>query len=324
MNVSVLIPTRARADKLEACIRALSEQDWLPGDEIVVGLRWSRPNVGLARHGARSTRACARFRVIERPREGYIALRSALLPELKRRCTHLDERRCCSRRRLCPRTPLSELARAGRQRRGSSVTHPSAADRDADTSSTGWFRETSWVFFYDTMLGVSDRAHDFGFRHLFGLNFSAEARTPFEAALGRVHRYAEHLRLVTTSSSGTGSRRHAACRSASCARGVRLARPQLHDRGAPALARARARRVRRVTTRRACPEFSRDVFGRDMLDTGFLTENAEQIELRTPNPANRLLSRVSVAQRAAFDARADRCDVSSVFARSRSTAGVRG
>ena len=38
VNVSVLIPTRGRPARLAACLRGLAGQDWLPGDEVVIGL----------------------------------------------------------------------------------------------------------------------------------------------------------------------------------------------------------------------------------------------------------------------------------------------
>jgi GT2 family glycosyltransferase len=169
MNVSVLIPTRGRADRLSSCLRLLSGQEWIPGDEVVVAI--DGPEAASARAAVESFESgvCA-LRVEMRPREGYIAARHALTPTLRGDVL----------------VSLNDDVRPGP---GFIAAHRGAVARDgAGAAFVGYspfvavdrptlidrvVSETSWVFFYDRMLADGDPGRDWGFRHLFGLNFSA-------------------------------------------------------------------------------------------------------------------------------------------------------
>lgn len=169
MNVSVLIPTRGRADRLSSCLRHLSGQEWASGDEVVVAI--DGPDTASARAAVESfdSGVCA-LRVEMRPREGYIASRHALTPTLRGEVL----------------VSLNDDVRPGP---GFIAAHRGAVARDGERSAFVGYspfveverptlidrvvRETSWVFFYDRMLADADPGRDWGFRHLFGLNFSA-------------------------------------------------------------------------------------------------------------------------------------------------------
>lgn len=269
MNVSVLIPSRARADKLEACIGALSEQDWLPGDEIVVGLDGPDPESASRAKSAFHSSVCS-LRVIERPREGYIALRSALLPELK------GDALISMNDDVFPGAGFIREHRLACENGGDSaafVGHSPFAPIETPTVIDRLVSETSWVFFYDTMLGVSDRAHDFGFRHLFGLNFSARLDT-----IRRVGGFTDMPNIYGYDDIELGHRLTGNglsirfLREAYASHDHRMTADQL-------LSREHALGVSACHYATSCPEFSRDVFERDILDKGFLSENAERIEI---------------------------------------------
>lgn len=268
MNVSVLIPTRARADKLEACIKALSEQDWLPGDEVVVGLDGPDPTSESRARSAFHSGVCS-LRIIERPREGYIALRSALLPELR------GDALISMNDDVVPGAGFIREHRLACESGGDSaafVGHSPFAPIESPTVIDRLVSETSWVFFYDTMLGVSDRAHDFGFRHLFGLNFSARLDTIRRAGgfteMPNIYGYDDIELGHRLTSNGLSIR---FLREAYASHDHRMTAEQL-------LSREHALGVSACHYATSCPKFSRDVFGEDILDTGYLKQNAEQIE----------------------------------------------
>lgn len=268
MNVSVLIPTRARADKLEACMKALSEQDWLPGDEVVVGLDGPDPESESRARSAFHSSVCT-LRIIERPQEGYIALRSALLPELN------GDALISLNDDVVPGAGFIREHRTACESAGDSaafVGHSPFATIEAPTVIDRLVSETSWVFFYDSMLGVSDRSHDFGFRHLFGLNFSARLNTIRCAGgftdMPNIYGYDDIELGHRLTGNGLSIR---FLREAYASHDHRMTADQL-------LSREHALGVSACHYATSCPEFSRDVFGQDILDKGYLTENAERVE----------------------------------------------
>lgn len=173
MDVSVVIPTYGRPGKLAACLRSLARQS--PGAgryEVLVGLDGPDPSAEAAareawgRHGGLAVVVC--------PREGYNAVRNRLL--------------AIARGRLLLSLNDDVVADSSLIERHVAA-HDEPRDRPAiivgsapwrvhadDTLFDRLVRETGLIFFYDAMNspeGLRDRGRDWGFRHCFGLNFSA-------------------------------------------------------------------------------------------------------------------------------------------------------
>lgn len=179
MDASIIIPTFQRPAKLAACLAALGAQA-TDAFEVLVG--FDGPDAGAL---AAAREACppslrARCTFVECPRSGYTAVRNALLP--------------CARGRLMLSTNddvipdpgwVQAHVEAHREARGRCVTVVGASPwriHQPDRLFDRLVRETSMVFFYPAMEAASAEAdtaptaspsHDWGFRHNYGLNFSA-------------------------------------------------------------------------------------------------------------------------------------------------------
>lgn len=167
VNVSVLIPTRGRPARLAACLRGLAGQDWLPGDEVVIGLDGDDPATEAV---VRDASLPCDVRLRQFPKIGYIAVRHELTPSLR------GDVLISMNDDVLPEPGFIEAHRASAELFGDEaafvgyspfapVPSPSVIDRLAAV--------TPWVFFYDRMLAEPEADRDWGFRHLFGLNFSA-------------------------------------------------------------------------------------------------------------------------------------------------------
>lgn len=172
--MSVVIPTRGRAEALAACLASLAAQD-LPAErfEVLVGFDGPDPR---AEEGARRAWLDAGGRaegLILRPlpRLGYQAVRNALLPLARGRIllsTNDDVR--------ADRGLLSAHAEA-HARSGRCVVISGASPwrvHQPDRLLDRLIRETSMVFFHDRM-DDADPDRDWGFRHAWGLNMSMPA-----------------------------------------------------------------------------------------------------------------------------------------------------
>lgn len=175
MLLSILIPTFNRPAKLAQCLRRLAAQTLAPDDyEVLVAIDGPDETSGPAAREAWS--GCrARLEVLPCPRLGLNAARNAALPRCRGRyllslnddvlpepgflAAHLAAHNTAARRAIVsgysPFTPFE---------------HPSLFDTLA--------RDTSMLFFYDQMLDAHTQplrpaGHDWGFRHCWGLNFSA-------------------------------------------------------------------------------------------------------------------------------------------------------
>lgn len=151
------------------CLRALSDQDWQDGDEVVVGLDGPDEYAAALARDAFTSSRCS-LRVEQRPNEGYIALRHALLGELR------GDILLSLNDDVVPEPGFVNAHRQACERGGGEaafVGYSPFARVESPTVIDRLVGETPWVFFYDTMLGERDERRDFGFRHLFGLNFSA-------------------------------------------------------------------------------------------------------------------------------------------------------
>ena len=184
VDASVVIPTFGRGPKLAACLASLARQHH-PADrfEVLVGLDGPDPGVAeLARRAWREAGGSEAGLVIESlERCGLAAVRNRML-ELARGRIMISTNddvvaapQWVSAHVAAHREPREHSSVGGGAVRvivGDSpwrVQHP-------DTLMHRLLRETSMVFFYDRMNGPEsprDRRHDWGFRHCFGLNFSA-------------------------------------------------------------------------------------------------------------------------------------------------------
>jgi len=188
VDVSVLIPTYQRSAKLAACVASLARQTGEHSFEVVVGLDGpdpgSRQAAGRAWKEAGGDKPGRSLRIIDCDRQGYIAVRNRLVSEACGRvmlslnddveaetglvAAHLREH---DRRRAEKLGPAVVVGDAPYKKRP-----PTELDSMLDRL----VRETSMVFFYDVMNAPpqpgaqTDREKDWGFRHCFGLNFSAE------------------------------------------------------------------------------------------------------------------------------------------------------
>lgn len=165
----MVIPTYGRAAKLAACVRALAGQEDATF-EVLVGLDGADPEAEAA---AKNTwdagpRGCA-LRVAPCERSGLNPVRNELLKIARGEvlisinddvlpapgfvAAHVEAHRSAGRRAVVP--GFSPFLVPG---------DDSLFDRLC--------RETSMIFFYDRM-DDADPGRDWGFRHCFGLNFSA-------------------------------------------------------------------------------------------------------------------------------------------------------
>ena len=169
-HVSVLIPTYRRPAKLAACLRGLLRQT-LPRErfEVLVGLDGPDPESEAAAKAAWSGDG---LRVVACDRTGYNAVRNRLLAEARgRTLVSLNDDVVPGPRLL--EVHLAEQHAAERAGRPAVITGYSPWRRhEPETLADRLVRETSMVFFYDQMLDT-DPERDWGFRHCWGLNFSA-------------------------------------------------------------------------------------------------------------------------------------------------------
>lgn len=196
MDASVLIPTRGRSAKLCRCLEGLARQVGLDAEgeamtfEVIVAFDGPDPVGRSAAEQAwrnASGADAAELRVIELDHRGYTIARNELVSRARGRvmvsinddvvpqggfvATHVREQRLARERGL-PAIVVghSPFVTPEQQR-------ASGGSRGRDTLLNRLVRESSMVFFYDAMTTqevMRQPQRDWGFRHCFGLNFSAE------------------------------------------------------------------------------------------------------------------------------------------------------
>ena len=201
VDVSVLIPSYQRPEKLAACVAALARQTREAGRyEVLVGLdgRDRESTAGAEQAWVSAGGADGGLRVFECPREGYNAVRNRLLREA-RGATLVSMNDDVVAVPTFLAVHLREQRGAIERGRPAIVTGYSPFRvNEGDSLFDRLVRETSMVFFYDRMMGshhedakkqsrdvypvtvspphrltVSQPPdHDWGFRHCWGLNFS--------------------------------------------------------------------------------------------------------------------------------------------------------
>jgi len=175
MDVSVLIPTHGRPEKLRACLAGLARQTSAAGSfEILIGV--DGPDRGEGRVAAETLPPCGvPFAVSAFERRGPAATRNRLLERARGRLLLWLNDDVRPDAALVRTHAEAHAALGGRTAMvlGASPWVVHQPDRLFDRL----VRETSMVFFYDQMTGprAADPDHDWGFRHAWTLNLSLPA-----------------------------------------------------------------------------------------------------------------------------------------------------
>mgnify|MGYP000193046424 CR=1 FL=1 len=175
MDASVIIPTYRRPEKLAACLRSLSAQHPVPGGfEVLVG--FDGPDAdGLREAGDAWEGPPGSLRLLTCDRVGYTRVRNALLPLAR------GEFLISTNDDVVPE-PGFVAAHVARHRRARENVQNVVVSGDSrwrvPPNETAWdrlVRETPMIFF-DAVMRLSGQPpdKDWGFRHAWGLNLSAE------------------------------------------------------------------------------------------------------------------------------------------------------
>lgn len=178
MLASVLIPSFARSDKLARCLACLAKQSFDSSKfEVIVGFDGPDARAEAAAHDAwTAAGGKARLELVACPRQGYTIVRNQILARAGGTLlVSLNDDV-----RPAPDF-LAVHAEAHKQRNvrglGDAIVVGSSpyCRRESETLLDRLVNSTSLVFFYDEMdRQPRDPERDWGFRHCFGLNFSAD------------------------------------------------------------------------------------------------------------------------------------------------------
>lgn len=177
MDVSVVIPTYRRPEKLSSCLAALASQTLDPRRyEVLVGLDGPDPDAQRAARRAWGT-CPAEMTVTPCERRGYNAVRNTLLGQARGAyLVSLND----------DVVPASDLLETHAREQARAEDHLGPSIISGHSPWRAWpdetvfdrvVSETSLIFFFDQMNAPRVEAlgpwHDWGFRHCYGLNFSA-------------------------------------------------------------------------------------------------------------------------------------------------------
>lgn len=192
MDISVLIPTRGRPDKLSRCLTRLGHQGFPHNRfEVLVGVDGGEgPAADAAQALAETTAGSIRATIHQFEHAGPAATRNRLLERARGRLILMLNDDVLPEPDLLSRHAAAhdEWARSGTGASGvpamvlgfSPWTVPGTGAED--TLFDRLVRETSMIFFYDRMQegmrsGRIERHHDWGYRHAWTLNLSLPRRT---------------------------------------------------------------------------------------------------------------------------------------------------
>ncbi len=173
-DLSILIPTRARADKLETCLRCLDGQT-LAGDrfEVVVGIDGpDETTAGLLERLRTELAIGERLRWFALPRLGLIGVRNALLGQLSGEILVSINDDVRPDAEFLEAHLIEQRRRIERGRPAIVSGYSPFVSCEDESLLQRLVRETGMVFFYDEML-QGEEERDWGYRHCYGLNFSA-------------------------------------------------------------------------------------------------------------------------------------------------------
>jgi glycosyltransferase involved in cell wall biosynthesis len=180
VDLSVIIPSYQRPEKLRACLAALARQTLDPARfEVLVGLDGPDADSGGAAADAwrEAGGSPGSLVVAECPRQGLNATRNRVLKRAQGRyLVSLNDDVLAAPEFLAAHLAAHhEFEAAAGAGEGCIVSGYSPFRVfENDSIFDRLVRETSMIFFYDRMLAPdADRSRDWGFRHCWGLNFSA-------------------------------------------------------------------------------------------------------------------------------------------------------
>lgn len=179
MDASVVIPTRGRPDKIRACVAALAAQAKGPHSfEVLVGFDGEdhASEIAVREAWQRAPREGAHLTIAQFPHRGYTPVRNDLLKGARGRIM------ISANDDILPSPGWVEAhvrEHDPAKSQGKSVlvsgASPFVVHAD-DTLLDRLMRETSMVFFHEPMTryaGLDAATKDWGYRHCYGLNFSA-------------------------------------------------------------------------------------------------------------------------------------------------------
>lgn len=175
MDLSVIIPTYQRHEKLGACVRALAAQNAHAEFEVLIGI--DGEDAGAERVArdtwGRAGRNAERLTVVQGPKAGLAAVRNRLIPHLRGTIVvSLNDD-------VIVRPGFLDAhadAHAGTSRPRIIVGRTPWRVHEPDSFFARLIRETSMVFFHHVMQRDPSPDRDWGFRHAWPLNLSVPAR----------------------------------------------------------------------------------------------------------------------------------------------------
>lgn len=178
MFASVLIPTFARSDKLARCLACLAVQNFDHSRfEVIVGFDGADDSAeAAARKSWESAGGKARLDLVALPRQGYTLVRNKILSRARGTLlVSLNDDVRPAPDFLKVHTEAHSQRKAQGKSEAIIVGSSPFCRREPETLLDRLVRSTSMVFFYDAMdREPHDPDRDWGFRHCFGLNFSAD------------------------------------------------------------------------------------------------------------------------------------------------------
>lgn len=187
-DVTVVIPTRGRPEKLRACLEGLATQT-LDADrfEILVGI--DGPDAGEADVAAQFSGSMS-IQTLPGTQAGPAAARNRAMRASQGRITLLLNDDVVPDRHLLEHHQTAQMTLESRGRTAMVLGSAPWMIHEPDRLFDRLIRETSMVFFYDQMTGpaAADPEHDWGFRHTWTLNLSVPT-----AALEDVGGFCESL-----------------------------------------------------------------------------------------------------------------------------------
>jgi glycosyltransferase involved in cell wall biosynthesis len=191
VEVSVIIPTFRRHQKLAACLRSLARQSLDAREyEVLVGFDGPDPEGVRAANAAWREAGGLHLTAMECPRAGYTATRNHIFASATGRVTvSTNDDVIAAPGFLEAHAREHRAAREGGERTIVSGASPWVV-HEPDRLFDRLIRETSMVFFYDRMdtpEALADRERDWGFRHAWGLNTSAPTEVVREVGAWTVY-----------------------------------------------------------------------------------------------------------------------------------------
>lgn len=280
-DISVFVPTRERPTKLAACLRAFVGQTLAPDRfELLVALDGDDPS---SERVVREFGAEAPFavRLLRCERRGIAHAKNELLAAAHGRFVLSINDDILPDRRFVEAHLDAQREAASRVENGAMVLGATPwVVHQPDRLFDRLLRDTSMVFFHDRMASspnANDRWHDWGFRHAWNMNLSMPRDAALEAGGYTVFPdpiYYEDIELAFRMARRFGM--------------PVVFRPEavaLHDhRYEPGQYLAREEVLGRTAwgVARTCPEFAREVFGRDVSGDAEIAYSREFVERERP------------------------------------------